>query len=347
MLQNIFLFKGKKFQDLNDLNIYSYPNEIINTSKTNLVKKIIIGHDKANNVHNNNKSINLSIGNNNSCKISNYYNIDKPVAQIVNDLNIYTSCINRKIIVGLIFDKEDNPYDYKEIFEELLNELLNNGGSYSFDDEIEIESLLISIFIDIRRYGDEIVEKSLEMVYHYPQELFIKVFLFGIDEVGKTSLVRRIKTGLFNDNFFAPTRKFNIEYIGKKEKGFLAFWDMPGQRTFRKKWLIGLQDSNILIFMIDIANQLGFEESKNEFWKIVNREELLDVPLLILGNKIDLAKSSGKSMKYQLEKLKEELYSYFEFNKIKNRKWVFLFTSVKTNYNIDSLINSIFDLIAS
>ncbi|MFX1315458.1 MAG: ADP-ribosylation factor-like protein [Promethearchaeota archaeon] len=347
MLQNIFLFIGQKFQDLNDLNIYSYPNEIINASEKNLVNKIIKGHDKANNFHNNNKSINLSIDNENLYRISSYYNIDKPVAQIVNDLNIYTSCINGKIIIGLIFDKEDNPYDYKEVFEELLNELLNNGGLYSFDDEIEIENLLISIFIDIRRYGDEIVEKSLEMVYHYQQELVIKVFLFGIDEVGKTSLVRRIKTGLFNDNFFAPTRKFNIEYIEKKEKGFLAFWDMPGQRTFRKKWLFGLQDSNILIFMIDIANQLSFEESKNEFWKIVNREELVGVPLLILGNKTDLVKSSDKSMKNQLEKLKEELCNYFEFNKIKNRKWEFIFTSVKTYYNIDSLINCVFDLIAS
>ena len=195
----------------------------------------------------------------------------------------------------------------KEIFEELLNELLNNGTGYSFDDEIEIENLLISMFIDIRRYGDEIVEKSPEIVYHYQQELIIKAFLFGIDEVGKTSLVRRIKTGKFNDNFFSPTRKFNIEYIEEQEKGLLAFWDMPGQRNFRKKWLIGLQDSNIIVFMIDIANQLRFEESKKEFWNIVNRDELNGIPLLIMGNKIDLIKSSEKSKENQLEKLKEEL----------------------------------------
>ncbi|MFX0042136.1 MAG: ADP-ribosylation factor-like protein [Candidatus Hodarchaeota archaeon] len=347
LLHNIFLFKGKEFQDLEDLNIYSYPNEIININNKNLVNKIITGHDRVNIINKHKTINNLSICNHSLSEKSKHYKIDKPVAQVVDDLNIYTSCINGRIVIGLIFDKEDNPYDYKEIFEELLNELLNNGTGYSFDDEIEIENLLISMFIDIRRYGDEIVEKSPEIVYYYQKELFIKAFLFGIDEVGKTSLVRRIKTGKFNDNFFSPTRKFNIEYIEEQEKGLLAFWDMPGQRNFRKKWLIGLQDSNIIVFMIDIANQLRFEESKKEFWNIVKRDELIGIPLLIMGNKIDLIKSSEKSRENQLEKLKKELFDFFSFENIEDRNWTFLFTSVKTKYNIDLVIQSIFDLVAS
>ncbi|MCK4687034.1 MAG: hypothetical protein KAT66_02805, partial [Candidatus Lokiarchaeota archaeon] len=127
LLHNIFLFKGKKFQDLKDLNIYSYPNDIININDKNLVNMIITGHDQANLNNKDKKDKYLSISNLDLNKKSNHYKIDKPVAQIVNDLNIYTSCINGKIIIGLIFDKEDNPYDYKEIFEELLSELLNNG----------------------------------------------------------------------------------------------------------------------------------------------------------------------------------------------------------------------------
>ena len=111
--------------------------------------------------------------------------------------------------------------------------------------------------------------------------------------------------------------------------------------------MIGLQDSNMIVFMIDIANQLRFEESKKEFWNIVNRDELIGIPLLIMGNKIDLIKSSEKSRENQLEKLKEELYDFFSFENIKNRDWAFLFTSVKTKYNIDVVIQSIFDLVAS
>ncbi|MFX1379994.1 MAG: ADP-ribosylation factor-like protein [Promethearchaeota archaeon] len=326
------MFKGNRIQDLEDLNIYSYPHEIISIKNKILVNNII-------KVHNKKSYIQQSDSNN--------FIINEPIAQFLNELNIYTCCINETIIIGLIFDNEDNPYDYKEIFEELLNELLNNGNGYSFDDEMEIDNLLISMFIDIRRFGDEVVEKPFEFDYYFERETFFKIFLFGIDEVGKSSLVRRLKTGEFNENFFTPTRKFNIEYIPVKDEGLLAVWDMPGQKSFRSKWLIGLQDSNIIVYMIDIANQRRFDESKSEFWKVINKNELNGIPLLILGNKIDLIKCSRENFDIQIQNLERELTDFYNFNKIKNRKWNFLFTSVKTNFNIDNIIPEIFNLMSS
>ncbi|GAG98052.1 unnamed protein product, partial [marine sediment metagenome] len=284
-------------KDLEDLNIYCYPKEIINVNNKLLVNNIIKGHDQG---KINDRKESLS-----SCKNLNHYKIDKPVALYINDYNIYTSCIDEDIIISLIFEDDDNPYDYKDIFEELLCELLNNGNGYSFEEEMEIDNLLISMFIDLRRYGDEVVEKTPEIEFYYQREAFFKVFLFGIDEVGKTSFVRRLKTGEFNENYFTPTRKFNIEYIQEEERGLLAVWDMPGQELFRSKWLKGLQDSNIIVYMIDIANQRRFKESKEELWKILNNNELNGIPLLILGNKSDIIKYSDENYETQLQNLKE------------------------------------------
>ena len=340
MLHNIFLFKGKKLKDLEDLNIYSYPKEVINVKNKILVNNIIKGHEQGNSIENSTCRIV-------KCKNSKDLSIDKPVAQYLNNFNIYTSCIDKNIIIGLIFEEDDNPYDYKEIFEEVLCELLCKGLGSNFDDEIEIDNLLISMFIDIRRYGDEIVEKPPEIEFLYQREVFFKVFLFGIDEVGKTSFVRRLKTGEYNDNYFTPTRKFDIEYIQSEDKGLLAVWDMPGQRSFRKKWLIGLQDSNVIVYMIDIANQRRFEESKKEIWNILQNPELNGVPLLILGNKIDLVNRLDNKSEPQLQKLKEEIFSYFEFNEIQDRDWEFIFTSVKTNYNIETTVQTIFEFVST
>ena len=156
---------------------------------------------------------------------------------------------------------------------------------------------------------------------------------------------RRIKSGEYSDNYFAPTKKFDIEYVQKAEMGVLAVWDMPGQNIFRKKWLVGLQDSNIIIYMIDVANQIRFEESKREFWKFINRFELVGVPLLILANKVDLLNHSDKINVEQLKRSRNEIMSFFEFDKIRNRDWKFLFTSVKTNFNIKSVIELIYDMI--
>jgi len=337
LIHNIFLFKGKK--DLEDLNIYCYPKEIINVNNKLLVNNIIKGHDQG---KINDRKESLS-----SSKNLNHYKIDKPVALYINDYNIYTSCIDEDIIIGLIFEDDDNPYDYKDIFEELLCELLNNGNGYSFEEEMEIDNLLISMFIDLRRYGDEVVERTPEIEFYYQKEAFFKVFLFGIDEVGKTSFVRRLKTGEFNDNYFTPTRKFNIEYIQAEDKGLLAVWDMPGQELFRSKWLKGLQDSNIIVYMIDIANQRRFKESKKELWKILNNNELNGIPLLILGNKSDIIKYSDENYETQLQNLKEEVIDYFDFEKVENRNWKFIFTSVKTNHNIEKTVQTIFDLISN
>ena len=122
---------------------------------------------------------------------------------------------------------------------------------------------------------------------------------------------------------------------------------MPGQELFRSKWLKGLQDSNIIVYMIDIANQRRFKESKKELWKILNNNELNGIPLLILGNKSDIIKYSDENYETQLQNLKEEVFDYFDFEKVENRNWKFIFTSVKTNHNIEKTVQTIFDLISN
>ncbi|MHA1149850.1 MAG: ADP-ribosylation factor-like protein [Promethearchaeota archaeon] len=352
MLQNIFVFKGKNFQDLDNLNIYNYPEELITLKNADLIGKIIYGHDIGDITRKYRESKNLLSNNNNNHNTHNQssflyeYIIDTPVAQIINELNIYTSCLNGRIIIGLIFEKDDNPYDYRSIFEELLNELLNIEKMCSFREENEIENFIITLFIDIRRYADEYIHRVQEMDY-FQDQTSVKVFLFGLNEAGKTSLVRRLKTGEYDDNYFMPTRKFNIDHIQVENSHLLTIWDMPGQRQFRKKWLIGAQDSNIIVFMIDISNQIHFEEARSEFWRILNSYELSRIPLLILGNKIDLLNESNpkETKNEHLDRLRSELLDFFEFESIHDREWLFLFTSVKTEYNLESVLNEIFNLI--
>lgn len=336
MIQNIFLLKGENFHDIDNLTIFGYPQEIVKPEK-NLIENIAYGHELGHEFQTVQPDAHST----------DIYRIDEPIPLVVGDLNLSTVCLNGETIIGLILDNDDNPFDYKEIFQELVNELVNIEKCCSFEDEIEIDNLLITLFIDLRRYGDEIIEKypSIEI---QQEDSFIKIFLFGIDEVGKSSLVRRLKTGKFNDNYFTPTRRFNIDYVQQDEMGLLAWWDMPGQLVFRRKWLVGLQDSNLIVFMIDVSDQIRFEESKKEFYSIINRYELAGVPLLILGNKVDLVNSDSlEPDKEHLKRLKDEIFAYFDFHKIENRPWKFLFTSVKTSYQVDEILDLVYFLISS
>jgi small GTP-binding protein len=344
VLLKIFLLKRKNSHDLNNLDIYSYPEDIDKKENYDIVQKIIHGHDHGSLSAPCYKNTETDENSNEIKKGTKPFVISSPISQVIGDQNIFTICVNAEMLIGLIFEKDDNPLDYKEIFEDLSNELLNSERCCSFKDEIEIENFLITLFIDIKRFGDETLEKALEVSFQ-PSGLFTKVFLFGIDNVGKTSLTRRLKTGQYNDNFFTPNKKFNIEYI-QREDGLLSIWDSPGQSSFRERWLLGLQDSNIIIYMIDVANQLRFEESKSEFWKIINQNEFKDVPLLILGNKIDLINHNTHNNNESLERTRKEIIHFFEFEKLENSDWKFVFTSVKTSYNIDKALNVIFALVS-
>jgi len=343
LLTKIFLLKGKNPQNLNHLDIYSYPEDLTRKEDLNFIQKIISGHEKGEKY----KPHNLNNNNNQKLdliqKICKEFTISSPVPQNIDKYNIFTLCINSTILIGLIFEEDDNPYDYKEIFEDLANELLNAEKCCYFEDEMEIENFLITLFIDIRRYGDEILDKYPKISIH-PAGISAKVFLFGIDNAGKSSFIRRIKTGQFNDNYYSPTRKFNIEYL-QKPSGVYSFWDMGGQFIFREQWLNGIQESNIIIYMIDVANQIRFEEAKKELWNIINKYDFSDALLVILGNKVDLIKNINNPDNHQIERIENEIIDFFELEKLANIDWKFILTSVKTNYHIDEVVNIVLNFV--
>ncbi len=242
---------------------------------------------------------------------------------ITEGINIYSCFIYPDAIIGFILDKDDNPYDLKDIFKEQINKYLLPEKDNIFNNNLELETLLISIFIDIRRYYDEILGYSpfSEVKDH---GAILKVFVFGLDEAGKTSYIRRITTGEYDRNYYEPTRQFNIEHFSHNNYNFI-FWDVPGQIRLRTKWLLGMQDSNMLIYMIDSANETRFDESKRELWNILDRYEIEGVPLLIVANKIDLP--------FTL-KSEEELIEHLGLNEITNRTWDIMFISVADNVNV-------------
>ncbi|GAH45491.1 unnamed protein product, partial [marine sediment metagenome] len=47
-----------------------------------------------------------------------------------------------------------------------------------------------------------------------------------------------------------------------------------------------------------------------------------------------------------LERTRNEIIEFFEFEKLENNNWKFVFTSVKTIYNIEKALNTIFTLVS-
>ena len=132
MLSKIFLLKRKNSHDLNNLDIYSYPEDIDEKENNDIVLKIIHGHDNGSLIEPCCEKTKFHKNPNRENHYTNPFVISSPISQTIGDQNIFTICVNSEMLIGLIFEKEDNPLDYKEIFEDLSNELLNAEKFCSF-----------------------------------------------------------------------------------------------------------------------------------------------------------------------------------------------------------------------
>jgi small GTP-binding protein len=164
------------------------------------------------------------------------------------------------------------------------------------------------------------------------RDMIIKIFVYGLDNVGKSSYIRYIKTGKYDNNFFPPTKQFKI--VDLENQGVhLSFWDMAGQKMFRKNWAMNSQASNIVVYLFDVADTQRYDEAKDAFYSIMNLYDTKNLPLLFLVNKIDLKPEISK----------EELIKYFELDKIKDRKWDLHLLSVEKNLGVNTSINWIME----
>lgn len=260
--------------------------------------------------------------------------------QMIYDSLVYSCYLPFNRIICLVFDKNDNPYDYTRDIEDAIDVFIySNLEEFSILSNEEIETALMSVYIDIRSRSlilaeecslfigqDELRDRLIED----GRDKIIKVFLYGVDNVGKSSFMRYLKTGKFDLDYFAPTKQFIVHRIPLPQGYKILCWEMPGQKKFRRVWLRGVQESNILLFMLDACDEERFIEAKRAFWSIVTHYEVKNVPVLFIANKIDLVENQSKLSKIE---------PFFSLPELRDRKWSIKFTSLVTKEGIKEVID--------
>jgi len=121
-------------------------------------------------------------------------------------------------------------------------------------------------------------------------DLILKVLLLGDPSTGKDEFVNRYISGLFQMetsltigvDFYSKTQEFR----GKKVK--LWIWNFGGQKRFRFFLHQYCKGANGAIIMYDITNRLSLNHLPD--WTQIIREHAGDIPILLVGNKLDLEK---------------------------------------------------------
>ena len=115
----------------------------------------------------------------------------------------------------------------------------------------------------------------------------MEVTLVGLQNSGKTTLVNVLATGHFTEDMI-PTVGFNMRKI-TKGRVILKIWDIGGQPRFRSMWERYCRGVNAIVFVVDAADSAKLDMARNELRNLLEKPQLAGIPVLVLGNKNDLA----------------------------------------------------------
>merc|ERR550537_1387123 len=120
-----------------------------------------------------------------------------------------------------------------------------------------------------------------------------------------------------------PTVGFNMRKV-TKGKVTIKLWDLGGQPRFRSMWERYCRGVSAIVYVVDSSDADNIATSKSELHDLLAKPALEGVPVLVLGNKNDLAESIGQ----------EALIEKLELKSLTNREVCCYSISAKQSNNI-------------
>lgn len=129
-------------------------------------------------------------------------------------------------------------------------------------------------------------ESNLEESGNYA----FKFIIVGDHEVGKTSIIRRFVEKKFSGDYRATiglnilTHNFNFQ----ENEINVQLWDIGAQQYFKRIRKIYFSGAEAAFIVFDLTNETSFKSIKTWYQEIFDFLEGENIPIVIIGNKIDL-----------------------------------------------------------
>lgn len=125
-----------------------------------------------------------------------------------------------------------------------------------------------------------------------------------------------------------PTVGFNVQTV---QHGHVKMkcWDLGGQPRFRTMWERYCRGVNAIVMVVDSADREAIPVVREELQLLLERDFLTGIPLLVLGNKIDLPDVMSVT----------ELIEALDLKKIDNREVSCYGISVLEERNLSTVLD--------
>lgn len=154
----------------------------------------------------------------------------------------------------------------------------------------------------------------------------MEITLVGLQGAGKTTLLTAVTDGKVaaEKDTTIPTIGLNTRKVTKGNVS-IKLWDIGGQARFRSMWERYCRGVNSIVFVVDAQDSSNFGQAKEWLHDLISKPGLANIPLLVLGNKSDLADARNE----------KQLEQALELNKIRDREVCCYSISAKNYVNID------------
>ncbi len=187
--------------------------------------------------------------------------------------------LSKKLLEGFGQAIKEIPDAYKAFY---INSDENEGDESKL---LEIQDLLFTFYKSIPE----------ENVIYERKDA--KILVFGLYHAGKTTLINCQRNMASKGTI--PTINIDISRILVNNISLFTY-DTPGQIKFRDLWKPYLKNQDGLVFVLDVSDVKKYAEARSILHNIATKPQLKSVPLLILFNKVDLARPDVDALKKEM-----------------------------------------------